>query len=514
MFIYKKLVKITGSIKFVIILIFFSTLEAKNLDKFNKADKISGYFSGVVLLNQSKYEDSYKYLRKLEGLEKNHTTFSNKYLFTLVNSENFTQAFNFSKRLEKEKKDIFESDLVIGIYYLKNSNFDLSKKYFLKAKQRKSKSLLDRFLIESLHNWSNLKNIELENAELNLSELDNRFENLKKIQNIFLNCFYGSDKTENSFNNLISNKQTDFSRYNYFHANYLDSIGKNNKAKQIIEISLKKSPRNLLLNQYKIDLQTSEKNFDFDCQKEKHVMAELASEINQMNDLTDWWNKIEDWKNECPLTFESNDGRLRSEHIITKLSELTNGNAVVVTDVGQHQMWTAQYYKYTHPRSNLTSGGLGTMGFSVPAAIGASFGVKDRPVVSLNGDGGFQMNIQELITAAYYKLPIKFIILNNSFLGMVRQWQELFHAEKFSFTDLSHSNPDFKKVGEAFGLKSFSTDNPKDVESILKEMLEYNEGPTLAEFKVVKEDMVFPIIPSGASINEMITKRLDPKEMM
>lgn len=246
----------------------------------------------------------------------------------------------------------------------------------------------------------------------------------------------------------------------------------------------------------------------------KHVMAELASEINQMNDLTDWWNKIEDWKNECPLTFESNDGRLRSEHIITKLSELTNGNAVVVTDVGQHQMWTAQYYKYTNPRSNLTSGGLGTMGFSVPAAIGASFGVKDRPVISLNGDGGFQMNIQELITAAYYKLPIKFIILNNSFLGMVRQWQELFHAEKFSFTDLSHSNPDFKKVGEAFGLKSFSTDNPKDVETILKEMLEYNEGPTLAEFKVVKEDMVFPIIPSGASINEMITKRLDPKEMM
>ena len=246
----------------------------------------------------------------------------------------------------------------------------------------------------------------------------------------------------------------------------------------------------------------------------KHVMAELASEINQMNDLTDWWNKIEDWKNECPLTFESNDGRLRSEHIITKLSDLTNGNAVVVTDVGQHQMWTAQYYKYTHPRSNLTSGGLGTMGFSVPAAIGASFGVKDRPVVSLNGDGGFQMNIQELITAAYYKLPIKFIILNNSFLGMVRQWQELFHAEKFSFTDLSHSNPDFKKVGEAFGLKSYSTDNPKDVETILKEMLEYNEGPTLAEFKVVKEDMVFPIIPSGASINEMITKRLDPKEMM
>ena len=246
----------------------------------------------------------------------------------------------------------------------------------------------------------------------------------------------------------------------------------------------------------------------------KHVMAELASEINQMNDLSEWWNQIEEWKKECPLHYDDNDARLRVEHVLTKLSDQTKGNAVIVTDVGQHQMWTAQYYKFTNPRSNLTSGGLGTMGFSVPASIGAAFGIKDRPIVSLNGDGGFQMNIQELITAAYYKLPIKFIILNNSFLGMVRQWQELFHAEKFSFTDLSHSNPDFKKVGEAFGLKSYSTDNPIEVESILKEMLEYNEGPTLAEFKVVKEDMVFPIIPSGASIDEMITKRLDPKEMI
>ncbi len=246
----------------------------------------------------------------------------------------------------------------------------------------------------------------------------------------------------------------------------------------------------------------------------KHVMAELASEINQMNDLSEWWSQIEAWKKDCPLHFENSDGRLRAEYVLSQLSDLTKGNAVIVTDVGQHQMWTAQYYQFTNPRSNLTSGGLGTMGFSVPASIGAAFAVKDRPVVSLNGDGGFQMNLQELITAAYYKLPIKFIILNNSFLGMVRQWQELFHAEKFSFTDLSKSNPDFKKVGEAFGLKSFSTDNPNDVDSILKEMLAYNDGPTLAEFKVVKEDMVFPIIPSGASINEMITKRLDPKEMM
>ncbi len=275
MFIYKKLIKLTGSILFVIIFIFFSTLYAKNLDKYNKGDNISDYFSGVVLLNQSKYEDSYKHLKRLEGLEKIHPAFSNKYLFTLINSENFNQAFIFSKRLEKEKKDSFESDLVIGIYYLKNSNFELSKKYFLKAQKREAKSLLDNFLIDSLYNWSNLKYIELENAKFNLSKLDNRFENLKKIQNIFLDCYYESEKTEKAFNNLTSNKKTDFSRYNYFFANYLESIGKNRDAKQIIEISLKKNPRNLLLNQYKIDLETSKQNSDFDCKKEKHVIAEL-----------------------------------------------------------------------------------------------------------------------------------------------------------------------------------------------------------------------------------------------
>ena len=162
----------------------------------------------------------------------------------------------------------------------------------------------------------------------------------------------------------------------------------------------------------------------------------------------------------------------------------------------------------------MTSGGLGTMGFSLPAAIGAAFAEKERPIISISGDGGFQMNIQELITAAAHNLPIKFIILNNSFLGMVRQWQELYHAEKYSFTDLGASNPDFKKVGEAFGIKSFSTDNPDEVDDILDESLNYNEGPTLIEFKVVKEDMVFPMVPSGGSISDIIVKRLNPKKMV
>ncbi|MFZ6033088.1 MAG: biosynthetic-type acetolactate synthase large subunit [Melioribacter sp.] len=246
----------------------------------------------------------------------------------------------------------------------------------------------------------------------------------------------------------------------------------------------------------------------------KHVMAELASEITRKPDLDEWWEQINKWKNECPLEYDMSDGRLRAQFVIEKLSELTKGEAVVVTDVGQNQMWTAQYYKFNHPRSHITSGGLGTMGFALPAAIGVAFGVKDRPVISINGDGGFQMNIQELATAVYYKLPIKIIVLNNSFLGMVRQWQELFHAEKFSFTDLSDSNPDFVKVAEAFGVKAYSTDSPHNVEPLLREMLDYNDGPVMVEFKVAKEDMVFPIVPAGASISDMIIRRLDPKEMI
>ncbi len=245
----------------------------------------------------------------------------------------------------------------------------------------------------------------------------------------------------------------------------------------------------------------------------KHILAELAAEMPNAPDTKDWWQQIYEWRDECPLQYEDNDGRLRTEFVIDKLFQKTNGNAIVVTDVGQHQMWTAQYYKYNYPRSNITSGGLGTMGFSVPAAIGASFAVKDRPIISISGDGGFQMNIQELVTAAAYKVPVKFIIINNSYLGMVRQWQELFYAERYSFTDLASSNPDFVKVGNAFGIESFSTDNPKDVDSLFDKAFEINDRPVLIEFKVVRDDMVFPMVPSGGSISEMMVKRLNPKRI-
>ncbi len=246
----------------------------------------------------------------------------------------------------------------------------------------------------------------------------------------------------------------------------------------------------------------------------KKVLEELKSAMPAAPQIDDWWEKINAWKEECPLEYDMSDGRLRAQYILERLSDLTEGNALIVSDVGQHQMLIAQYYKFNNPRSLLNSGGLGTMGFSLPAAIGASFGVKDKQIISISGDGGFQMNMQELITAVANKVPVKFIVINNSFLGMVRQWQELFHAEKYSFTDLGSSNPDFVKIGEALGIPSWSTDKIDEVDTLLEKVLDINDGPSLLEFKVVKEEMVFPMVPSGGSISDMILERLNPKRMV
>lgn len=246
----------------------------------------------------------------------------------------------------------------------------------------------------------------------------------------------------------------------------------------------------------------------------KIILTELLEELSDKPREDEWWAQIDKWKETCPLEYKRPDNKLRTQFVIEKISEKTKGEAIVVSDVGQHQMWVAQYYKFNNPRSHVSSGGLGTMGFSVPAAIGAAFAIKDRHVISISGDGGFQMNIQELTTAVYHKLPIKFFIMNNGFLGMVRQWQELFHEEKYSFTDLRDSNPNFTALGEAFGIESFSTDNPDEVDGILDKVFSINDRPTLVEFKVAKEDLVFPMVPSGGSISDMILKRLNPKRMI
>lgn len=242
------------------------------------------------------------------------------------------------------------------------------------------------------------------------------------------------------------------------------------------------------------------------------ILKQLNPNFNEKLDLADWWQQINEWRHDCPLDLPAEDEFLRPQTILKKISDYTKGKAVVVTDVGQNQMWAAQYFLYDYERSHITSGGLGTMGFSLPASIGAAFGVKDRPIISISGDGGFQMNIQELITAAYYKVPVKFIIFNNSYLGMVRQWQELFHESRFSFTDLSHSNPDFIKIAEGMGCKGRRVASPDEIDESIEWMFRQNDGPVVIEYITVKEEMVFPMVPAGAATNEMILRRLNPEE--
>ena len=271
----KKLNKIIPIILFVIILIFFSTLHAKNFDKFNKAESIADYFSGVVLLNQSKYDDSAKYLKRLDGLEKIHPIFSTRYLYSLINSGKYNQAFNYSKKMEREKQDSYESNLIIGIYHLKNKKFDISNRYFEKAKNRKSLSILDNYIVNSLYLWSMINDLNKDQAITRLNQFDNRFENLKKIQSVFVNCFFDSNDTDLLFEKLINDKRTDFSRYNYFYANYLNSKKKGKDAKKTIQAALERYPRNLLLNQYKIDLNNIKHKSGFNCKKENNVVAEL-----------------------------------------------------------------------------------------------------------------------------------------------------------------------------------------------------------------------------------------------
>ena len=273
MHIFKLSLKIIGQIIFVII--FFSTLQAKNLDKYNNADRVSDYFSGIILLNDDQYSESFRFLKKLNGLEKSHINYSIKYLYSLVNSGNLNEAFNYSKKLEKQKLDNFESNLITGVFYLKNSNLELAKKYFLKAKNKNSRFILNNYVSNSLYNWSNLKTVDINYATLELKKIDKRFENLKKIQSVFLNCYYSSLNTNKLFIELNSNTKTNFSRYNYFHASFAASSGKIDEAKNIVQTALKLYPRNLLLNQYKIDLKETNNVDVFNCKKENHVVAEI-----------------------------------------------------------------------------------------------------------------------------------------------------------------------------------------------------------------------------------------------
>ena len=231
------------------------------------------------------------------------------------------------------------------------------------------------------------------------------------------------------------------------------------------------------------------------------VLAELIPLMDKL-DTSAWLKKIENWKIKYPLKFPKRGG-LRAQHVLAELDRLTDSNAIISTDVGQHQMWAAQFCKSIRERQWLSSGGAGTMGYGFPAAIGAQLGKPDDLVVAVVGDGGFQMTMSELATAAIHKLPLKIIIINNSYLGMVRQWQQLFFDNRESGVDME-GNPDFVKIGEAFGIKGFHLRRAGDVVKVLKKALDYNDGPCIVEAQVVKADNVFPMIPAGAAVADML----------
>ena len=301
MYLPKLKLKSIGLAIFVITFLF--TSHAKSLDKFNRADHVSDYFAGILSFNENEYNESYNFFRKLDGLESSHPDYSAKYLYSLVNSGNFREAFNYSKKLERQNVNIFESRIVLGVYHLKYFKLDLAKKNFQKAKETE-RSVLNDYVTDSLNNWSNLKSSNLNNSMIEMKKIDERFENLKKIQNIFLNCYFDSPNTENLYKELISDKKTDFSRYNYFYASFMANSGKIKEAKEIVNSALKSYPRNLKLNQLKADLNKNKNISIFNCKNEAHVSAEIlyitanALSSQSMHPLSNFYLNLAKFLNE------------------------------------------------------------------------------------------------------------------------------------------------------------------------------------------------------------------------
>jgi len=233
----------------------------------------------------------------------------------------------------------------------------------------------------------------------------------------------------------------------------------------------------------------------------KDVISQLISLTRKGKERKNWHKRINDWKKDYPLKYENN-GELKPQFIVEKICELTKGEAIIATEVGQNQMWAAQFYKYIKPRTFISSGGLGTMGYGFPASIGAQIGCPERVVFDIAGDGSFQMNIQELATAVNYKIPVKIAILNNGYLGMVRQWQQLFYHSRYSQVNLG-SCPDFVKIAEAYGAVGIRIDKTEEVEPSLKKALA-TQGPVVMDFRIPPEENVYPMVPAGAALTQMI----------
>ena len=242
----------------------------------------------------------------------------------------------------------------------------------------------------------------------------------------------------------------------------------------------------------------------------KDVLTKMIKQADKLKDkvaefktgLASWHGDIAGWKEKHPIGYKNSSTIIKPQFVIQKLRELSDADAIIATDVGQHQMWTAQFFQFNKPRTLLTSGGLGTMGYGLPAAMGAQAAFPGRQVITICGDGGVQMNIQEIATLVQNKLPVKIVILNNNFLGMVRQWQELFFDKRYSSTCMELPI-DFVKLADAYGARGFSTSKPGDVEKIIKQGFK-EKGTVIMEFKIAREEKVLPMVPAGAALNEMV----------
>ena len=232
-----------------------------------------------------------------------------------------------------------------------------------------------------------------------------------------------------------------------------------------------------------------------------HLLLEDEKKINWKSRRKSWFSQIDKWKSIHSLEYKQKDV-IKPQYVVEKLYQLTEGKAIISTEVGQNQMWAAQYYSFDQPRKFLTSGGLGTMGYGFPAAIGAQVAFPKETVIDIAGDGSIQMNIQELATAVHYKLPVKIAILNNSCLGMVRQWQELFYDKNYASTPLENS-PDFVKLAEAYGAMGLRATKPSEVVPVIKKALN-SKKTVIMDFVVEQEEGVYPMVPAGAAIDEMI----------
>jgi acetolactate synthase-1/2/3 large subunit len=231
----------------------------------------------------------------------------------------------------------------------------------------------------------------------------------------------------------------------------------------------------------------------------KHILAELVAEVEHQQ-RKEWFKKIAQWKNKFPFSYDRNSSNIKPQYVVEELWRQTKGEAIITTGVGQNQMWAAQFYKFSRPRQLISSGGLGTMGFGLPAAIGAQVAQPDALVIDIDGDHSFNMTMTELRTAVEHELPIKVCILNNGYMGMVRQWQELFYGKRYSKSYLS--NPDYKQVAAALGASGITVEKKSDVPGAIGKMLK-EKNPCVADFRIEREENVWPMVPAGASLDEM-----------